>query len=183
MVHVPFVGTGRAYKAGPTFCTRNIRGAMKSSFSRLWISFSALLFVVCSSRSTLAAEEFRVGEQMVIAQPKVELKRGTETVATLSDGQRLKILQTDGEWLGTSTTVNGRTVTGWIQKRQVLTPAQYTQRPTTRRSSSYQPAPATSTPSNSAANRGSSRSRSKGFIMGQQYGSDYWRAGRKINGY
>jgi hypothetical protein len=142
---------------------------------------AAIFFVGWLCNPAAAADEFRVGETMVIAQPKVDLKRGTETVATLSDGQRLKILQTDGEWLGTSTTLNGRTVTGWVQKRQVLTPARYTERRTTQRRSSYQPGAAGS--GTSATNRSSSRSQSKRFMMGQPYGSGNWRADRKISGY
>lgn len=154
---------------------------MKLSFVRSFIRVAvAALLMECLSHSVVADDEFRVGETIVIAHAKVELKRGAETVATVLDGQRLKILQTNGEWLGTSTTVNGRTVTGWVQKRQVLTPARYAERRTTQRRSSYQPtSPGAGT---STANRGASRSQSKRFMMGQQYGSSNWRADRKVSG-
>lgn len=157
---------------------------MKYSLNKLSILGVAFLLVAAfSPPSTVSAAEFRSGDQFVVAQQGTPLKRGSETLATLSQGQRLKVLEADGEWVGTSTVVNGRTVTGWVYKRQVATPADYAARRMTRRSYSYQPsAPASGY---SPPSRSSARASSNGqFIMGlTPYGRSYWRADRKISGY
>ena len=152
------------------------------SFITLSIGFSSMLLVVgFVGLPAVAAEGIGVGDEIVVAQPKVALQRGTATLATLSEGQRLIIVKTEGEWLGASVTLNGRAVTGWVQQRQVLTPAQYAQQRVTRRGFSYQPGQGAS--GSATGGRGSSRSRPNGFHMGQQYGPSYWRANRKITGY
>lgn len=144
----------------------------------------ALLAVLCSAYSSFADNPFHSGDEFVVAQQRAPLMRGSEALATLSQGQRYHVLRTEGDWLGTTAVLNGQTITGWVHSRQVATPAQYAQRRTTRRSYSYQPG--TVSPSYSYGSRGySSRSSSNnGFIMGQTpYGPSYWRADRKIKGY
>lgn len=163
---------------------------MKLSSSKLFVCCAALLLATLwSTKPVCAAEAFHSGDTFVVAQAGVPLMRGSNTLATLSQGQRLNVLRTEGDWVGTSTVVNGQTVAGWVYKRQIATPEQYAQRRTTRRSYSYQPA----TPGNysypsrgySSPSRGySGSSRSGGFIMGlTPYGPSYWRADRKIAGY
>jgi hypothetical protein len=145
---------------------------------------AAIFMAACSIPSAALAADFRSGDQMVVAQQGAPLKRGSETLATLSQGQKLKVLETDGDWVGTSAVVNGQTVSGWVYRRQVATPAQYAARRTTRRSYSYQPS-APSGGGYSSPSRSSARSSSNGqFIMGlTPYGRSYWRADRKISGY
>ncbi|MGH8162664.1 MAG: hypothetical protein ACRESR_11110, partial [Gammaproteobacteria bacterium] len=100
---------------------------------------------------------------------------------------------TEGDWVGTSAVANGRTISGWVYRPQIATPAQYAQRRATRRRYSYQPGAMPSgsayggysNPGRSYSNGGSSRSSSNnGLIMGlTPYGPSYWRADRKISGY
>ena len=132
-----------------------------------------------------AVETFRAGETFIVAQQGTALMRGNEKLTTLSQGQRLSVLATEGDWIGTSVVVNGRTVGGWIHKGQAVTPSQYTQRATVRRYS-YQPGGAMEGGSTYPGGYSrSSRSSSGGrLIMGHTpYGPSYWRADRKINGY
>ena len=68
--------------------------------------------------SVMAVEAFHQGDQVVVKQSGTPLKRGTQTLATLSQGQRMNVLRTEGEWVGTTAVVNGETVGGWIQDRK-----------------------------------------------------------------
>ncbi|HWB08003.1 MAG TPA: hypothetical protein VG826_02075 [Pirellulales bacterium] len=160
---------------------------MRYSAIRLSLFGSALaMAALWSARAGLAAETFRPGEAFIVAQQSTPLMRGTETLATLSQGQRLSVLAAEGDWLGTSVVVNGQTVGGWIHKRQAATPTQYAQRMTTRRRYSYQSDAAEGGGYvGGGYSRGYSRSSSgERFIMGHTpYGPSYWRADRKIKGY
>lgn len=165
---------------------------MKSSC--IWVSGSVAACLVATMLlvpSAMAAN-FRAGDQFVVAQQGTPLKRGTNVLARLSQGQELTVIKTQGDWLGASTVVNGETVAGWVHQRHAATPAQYAAQRTTRRRYSYQPAqpsaPARTYASPSRGNtyyRGGGRSSSGGqFIMGlTPYGRSYWRADRKISGY
>lgn len=156
---------------------------MRFSLAKL-PALAAIVFALQSTTATtFAAEEFSSGDQFVVAQEGAPLMRGWQTLATLAQGQRLNVLQTEGDWIGTSIVVNGRAVGGWLHKRQLATPAQYAQRRTTRRAYSYQPAqPTGGYPS---TNRGYSPSpQNRRLIMGATpYGPSYWRADRKVTGY
>jgi hypothetical protein len=164
---------------------------MKSSLLKsAAVGVAIVLSLSLIQASAVSAETFRQGDQFVVAQSGTPLMRGTQTLATLSQGQRFNVLRTEGEWVGTSAMVSGNTVSGWVHQRQIATPSQYAQRRTTRRSYSYQPAPATggytsrsySSPGRSYSSRGMTTNR--GFIMGSTpYGPSYWRADRKIAGY
>jgi hypothetical protein len=157
---------------------------MKYSIGKLSVMVAALfLALTLGSNAAFATDAFRAGDAFVVTQAAAPLMRGPDTLATLSQGQRLNVLRTEGDWVGTSAMVNGRTITGWVHRRQVTTPTQYAQRRTTRRSYSYQPGPATG--GYSSPRRGySNSSTNRGFIMGQTpYGPSYWRADRKIAGY
>lgn len=160
---------------------------MKCSFKGFSPLAAMVIFTAsCSLASFAAAADFRSGDQFVVAKQGAPLKRGSETLANLSQGQRLKVLETNGDWLGTSAVINGRTVKGWVYKPQAATPAQYAARRATRRSYSFQPsAPASGGYAYPSRPSGSARSSSNGqFIMGlTPYGKSYWRADRKISGY
>lgn len=158
---------------------------MSYSIGKLSIMVAALVLPLAWGTNTaLAIEAFGPGDDFVVTPGRAPLMRGTNTLATLTQGQRLRVLQTQGDWVGTSAVVSGRTISGWVHKSQVATPSQYAQRRTTRRSYSYQPGPATggySYPSRGYSNSSTNR---RGFIMGQApYGPSYWRADRKIVGY
>lgn len=167
---------------------------MKSSC--IWVSGSAVAWLMATmllAPSAMAAN-FRTGDQFVVAQEGTPLKRGTNVLARFSQGQKLTVIKTEGDWLGASAVVNGETLAGWVHQRHAVTPAQYAARRTTRRSYSYQPpsqpsAPARANASPSRGNTyyrgGGGRSSSGGqFIMGlTPYGRSYWRADRKISGY
>jgi hypothetical protein len=161
---------------------------MRYSSIRLSIFGSALAMAAFWLASPgLAAETFRPGEPFIVAQQDAPLMRGTETLATLSQGQRLNVLATEGDWVGTSVVLNGTTVGGWVHKRQAATPTQYAQRMTTRRRYSYQ---SDAAEGGAYSGGGYSRGRSSGSSSGRKlimgvtpYGPSYWRADRKILGY
>ena len=146
---------------------------------------AALLFVMLAvTAPSNAAEAVEKGDQVVVTLPNAPLMRGWDTLATLSQGQRLNVLERRGDWVGTSTVVNGKTVTGWVRDGQVATPSQYAAQRRTRRSYSYQPSPTVASPTVTARRYSGSSSNNNGFIMGATpYGPSYWRADRKIKGY
>lgn len=158
---------------------------MKHSWMQLSLYVAAVLLVLsCSIRPAAAAEAFRAGDPFVVAQQGAPLMRGPNTLARLSMGQRLNVLKTEGDWVGTRAMVNGQAVDGWVYKRQVATPAQYAARRATRRSYSFQPGAPTGGYTSGGASRSYSRSSNRGFTMGlTPYGPSYWRADRKIAGY
>ena len=148
-------------------------------------------------------------EQMVVATPNAPLMRGSSTLATLPAGQRFDVLRTQGNWIGARTTVNGRTVNGWLWRGQVTTPQQFAARPQAAGRYSYQPGmavrrysyapavPGAATPYRGpypyATNTlppdmrdyvtGGLRSGSPLIMGATRYGPSYWRADRKIIGY
>jgi hypothetical protein len=139
-----------------------------------------VLALAWATTSAFAAEAFNSGDEFVVAQQGAPLMRGTNTLATLSQGQRFKVLRTEGDWVGTSAELNGQTIYGWVHKQQVATPGQYAQRRTTRR---YSVQPGTAA-ENYPAPTYSRRTAEPRFIMGHTpYGPSYWRADRKIAGY
>ena len=122
---------------------------------------------------------FKPGDEIVATASGTPLMRGNSTLATVAQGQTLRVLKVEGSWVGTTVTVNGAQVGGWLWSKQLATPAQYqAQRQTVRRSYSYQPAPVYTGP------YVGQRSYSQPFVMGlTPYGNPYWRADRKIMGY
>lgn len=156
---------------------------MVVSSGKLLAFVAALAIIVFESRAAaLASNPFHVGESFVVAQQGTPLMIGSNTLARLSQGQRLNVLQAQGNWLGTSAVVNGRSVSGWIHKTHVATPTQYAQRRTVRRSYSFQPGRGWGGSSSSSQNH--ARPLHDKFFMGQMpYGPAYWRADRKIVGY
>lgn len=164
-------------------------------FSRSIVLWSAAVFaiphMVVAAQSAAAPPTAR---QVVVAVDNAQLKRGDRAVATVRYGQRLRVMEQRGAWLGTVVTVNGRRVAGWVKNNQTSSPEQFASRQTMRRYS-YQP---------SAGNGGNAAPRaaatntlppdmgdytvdglrsSSPLIMGEsRYGRGYWRADRKIIG-
>lgn len=139
----------------------------------------------------------RAGAQVVVAIDNATLKRGDKAVATVRYGQRLRVIEQRGAWIGTAVTVNGRRVAGWVKNSQTSSPEQFASRQTVRRYS-YQPVPGpggvspganpnrprsdTLPPDMGDYNVDGLRSSSP-LIMGEsRYGRGYWRADRKIIG-
>ena len=133
--------------------------------------------------SPVAAQEFSARDQVVVGQQGAPLKRGSRTLATLAQGQRLNVVETRGNWVGTRVVVDGQLVAGWLHKRYLSAAGQLAQGRTTRRVYSYQPAPAVE--NSPSTGRGYSAPKSNnGLIMGlTPYNRSYWRADRKISGY
>ncbi len=48
-----------------------------------------------------------------------KLMRGHKVLATLREGQELKVLKVQGPWLGTSVVVDGQKLSGWVPLRQI----------------------------------------------------------------
>lgn len=119
-----------------------------------------------------AANPFKPGDQIVAASTAM-LMRGNSVLATVNVGQELRALKVEGPWVGTTVTVNGKTIGGWIWSKQLATPRDYQAlRQTARRSYSYQPVPY------------GQPVYARPFVMDEApYGSSYWRADRKIIGY
>lgn len=138
------------------------------------------------------AAEAQQGESLVVTSSGAPLMRGWSTLARLPAGQRIEVLRTEGNWIGTRTNAGGRELSGWLWRGQLATPRQFAQRQATRRYS-YQPGTSvrrySAMPAPAAASRGYSggnygRGGGSSFIMGEtQYGPSYWRADRKITGY
>lgn len=124
------------------------------------------------------AKPFKPGDQIVCTSA-TRLLRGRSTLATVNEGQALRVLKVEGPWVGTAVSVNGRTIGGWISSKQLATPQEYqAMRPTTRRGYSYQPAPVYGSPDYGLSTYGGT------FIMSETpYGRPYWRADRKVIGY
>jgi hypothetical protein len=136
-------------------------------------------------------------KQMVVATANAPVMRGHSTLATLPAGHRFQVIRREGSWVGTRTTINGRTVSGWLWKGNVTTPEQFAQRTAARRFS-YGPAvPGADRPNRGpypyATNTlppdmrdyvtGGVRSGSPLIFGATTYGRMYWRADRKIIGY
>lgn len=156
-------------------------------FSRSSILTSLFLWVAIvlpwGLASSVAAQEFSARDQVVVGQQGAPLKRGSRTLATLDQGQRLNVVETRGNWVGTRVTVDGQLVAGWLHKRYLSAAGQLAQGRTTRRVYSYQPAPAVA--NSPSTGRGYSPPQSNnGLIIGlTPYNRSYWRADRKISGY
>lgn len=135
---------------------------------------------------------FQPNDEFVVSQNGAPLMLGNDTLATVPQGQTLRVLKVEGPWVGTSMMVNGRKVGGWIWAGQAVAPQRYAamQRSTRR----YSMAPTSSygafggynvAPAYGGANGVLPNQETPGhLIMGYTpYGRRYWRADRKIMGY
>lgn len=139
------------------------------------------------------------GSQVVINAGMASLKLGRRTLANLSQGQRLRVLEVRGPWVGTAVTVGGRRIGGWVWNGQVTLPEQFAARRPSVRRYSYQPAQAMESPLPRSGpypyatnvlppdmrdyRTGGLRSGSPLVMGATRYGRNYWRADRKIIGY
>lgn len=156
---------------------------MKSSWLTTFVFGAVTLAPLWFTDAVVAAGPFRAGQDLIVARQNTPLMRGWHTLATLPQGQALKVLKTEGKWVGTSTVVNGRKIGGWVWTGHLATLSQYSQRRSAQRRYSYQ----------RRAYYGHGYQRStllddaragRRLIMGYTpYGPAYWRADRKIVGY
>lgn len=77
--------------------------------------------------------DVKQGETMVVASAAAPVMRGWSTLARLPAGHQFNVIRTEGNWVGTRTTVNGRTVSGWLWRGNVATPRQFAARQSARR--------------------------------------------------
>lgn len=157
---------------------------------------AAVVMVLAHANAAAAAPQ--TGRQVVVSVSRAPLMRGSQTLATVAYGQRLNVIEMQGQWVGTSVIRNGRRIAGWIWNGQTSLPDQFAARQAVRRYS-YQPIPgaggymggaypnpyATNVlpPNMGDYNVGGVRSSSP-LMMGETpYGRSYWRADRKVIGY
>jgi hypothetical protein len=138
-------------------------------------------------------------DEFIVARPNAPLMRGSSTLATLPQGERLRVLKIEGPWVGTAVMVNGRKVGGWVWAGQAATPQQYTaMRSSMRR---YSVAPTTSFGPTGGYSMSPGYNTTGGYGAGPDgvlpnqespnhlilgatpYGRSYWRADRKVIGY
>lgn len=86
-----------------------------------------------------ALADVKQGQKMVVASGNAPLMRGSSTLATLPAGHSFNVLRTEGNWVGTRTLINGRSVSGWLWRGNVATPQQFAARQSARRYYSFQP--------------------------------------------
>ncbi|HVA48648.1 MAG TPA: hypothetical protein VNH11_19940 [Pirellulales bacterium] len=87
----------------------------------------------------VGAAETAKGEQMLVAAQNAPLMRGSSTLARLPAGHRFEVIRTEGNWVGTRATVNGKPVSGWLWRGYVATPQQFARRQELLRRYSYIP--------------------------------------------
>lgn len=155
----------------------------------------ALGLTLGGARLTSAAPSnaFQPNDEFVVARPNAPLMRGNSTLATLPQGERLRVLKVEGPWVGTAVMVNGRKVGGWVWAGQAASPQQYmAMRNSMRR---YSVAPTTTYGVGGGYSTAPSIGGGYGGVLPNQespnrlimgatpYGPSYWRADRKIMGY
>ncbi len=150
----------------------------------------------CSAESWAAPPNpFKPNDEFIVASRSTPLMRGHSTLATLNQGQRLRVLQVEGPWVGTAVTQNGSKVGGWVWAGQAATPQQYSaMRRSAARRYSFAPTPSYSYGGGSYGSGASGSYGTRGVLPNQEspnrlrmgstpYGRSYSRADRKIMGY
>lgn len=151
--------------------------------------FATGLTAICSRELRGAPPNpFRANDEFIVASRHAPLMRGDSTLATLNQGQRLKVLKVEGPWVGTAVTRNGQKIGGWVWAGQAATPQQYAALRRSVRRYSYSPTPSYSYGGSYGGGgmRGvrPNQESPRRLIMGATpYGPSYWRADRKIIGY
>lgn len=142
------------------------------------------LAVIMSSHSDAApAAALQPGDEAVVSENGTPLKIGSDTLLTLSRGQRLTVIQIKGPWVGGRVSVDGQERTGWVWSERALTPQQFATQPRRVRRYSFDPSERLAVPRATYSRGNSGSSSGRQFIMGATpYGPSYWRADRKING-
>lgn len=153
--------------------------------------------VACSAETWGAhPNAFKPNDEFIVASRSAPLMRGDSTLATLRQGQRLRVLKIEGLWVGTVVTQNGRNVGGWVWAGQAATPQQYSaMRRSAARRYSFAPTPSYTYGGGYNYRSGSLENYgTEGVLPNQEspnrlrmgdtpYGRSYWRADRKIMGY
>ncbi|MBM4038273.1 MAG: hypothetical protein FJ290_07155 [Planctomycetes bacterium] len=67
----------------------------------------------------LPKNPFAVDDKVVVIAKEAKLKAGDQVVATLPEGTPLVVQKVKDEWLGVTTTVNGKPTQAWIHSRDV----------------------------------------------------------------
>lgn len=151
-----------------------------------WALSALSLAIVMSSRSlAAAAATLQPGDEAVVSDNGTPLKIGNDTLLTLSRGQRFKVIQIQGPWVGGRVSVDGQERAGWVWSERALTPQQFATQPRRVRRYSFDPSERLALPRATFSRGGSNSSSSREpFVMGATpYGPRYWRADRKITGY
>ena len=72
-----------------------------------------------SDQATVAAMVHK-GDQVIVTTNAAPLMIGAKVLAKLSGGQKLRVTAIQDAWLGTSLTVKGKTVSGWVESTNVM---------------------------------------------------------------
>jgi len=80
---------------------------------------------VVQSRSTASQQSdpevsFLVGDRVKIVKDKASLMRGSEVLATLTQGEDIIVVEVQEQWIGTSVKVDGQDKLGWILASKVV---------------------------------------------------------------
>ncbi|HEX5444826.1 MAG TPA: hypothetical protein VFW87_13395 [Pirellulales bacterium] len=150
-------------------------------------ALSALALAIAATSNSYAAPAatLKAGDEAVVSENGTPLKIGNDTLATLSRGQRFKVIEIKGPWVGGRLSVDGQERAGWVWSERALTPQQFAAQPRRIRRYSFDPSERLAQP-RATFSRGSASpsSSSEPFVMGATpYGPRYWRADRKISGY
>ena len=82
-------------------------------------AFQASSFVCRSGSVQASAPAIKGGDKVSIATWSASLMVGPQVVATVPSGERLTVSKIQGPWLWTTTTKDGRNVSGWIRVEDV----------------------------------------------------------------
>lgn len=170
---------------------------MKRQFAVL-VGAGIITLLLAASALAGSPPRMAAGDQVVVTANSAPLMRGMSTLAYVPAGSRMQVIRVEGPWVGTAVTVNGRRVGGWLWNGQLATSQELAARSGSTRRYSFQPAaPALGDPYRGpypyATNTlppdmrdyvtGGLRSSSPLIMGATKYGSNYWRADRKIIGY
>jgi len=168
-------------------------------FSMLGLFVAGLMLGATDVTTAAPINGLQPNDEFIVARPNAPLMRGNSTLATLPQGEKLRVLKVEGPWVGTAVLVNGRKVGGWVWAGQTATPQQYTtMRNSMRR---YSVAPTTSFGPSGGYSMSPGYNTTGGYMAGPDgvlpnqespnhlilgatpYGPSYWRADRKVIGY
>ncbi len=98
--------------------------------TRLFHFLCALLlaWTIASTEGELSADEFKVGDVLIVAANEAKLMSGKTLVATLPRGRECKVERVSGPWVLTRLTIDGELRRGWVHESD-LRPAAPTPKP------------------------------------------------------
>lgn len=162
--------------------------------SLLALLAASLVGVAASEARAVPPNPFQPNDSFVVAYSDAPLMRGYDTLASLPQGETLKVLKVEGPWVGTVVTVNGRKIGGWVWCGQAATPERYAAMQQSRRRYSFAPTASYGGYGAYSRSDGSGYLGAGGVLPNQEspdrliigetpYGPRYWRADKKIIGY